>query len=281
MCLAWAPEAAFAGEQRFAALSLGSANPHAGGARHRTYERYGQFAQASGSSLVAREIFGEPSKPVPMTIKLPEGNRKEHRFITITGLPEGFRMSSGFPTKAVWLVSAREVADLQLLPPPNFIGKITLRISLMVDGAKAEEQPVGIIIRPRADEVMIPPPNPGLTSSISTTIEPPPSAAAPPPAPLPRKLLSDDEENAGLERAATFIAKSDIAAARLIYETMAMKGSARAAFAMGQTYDPQYLADKRIGGLQPDIERARRWYRTALTLGSQAAKAMLGGLEGR
>lgn len=82
-----------------------------------------------------------------------------------------------------------------------------------------------------------------------------------------------------MDRAAEFLANSDIAAVRLIYETLAMRGSARAAFAMGQTYDPEFLAGRRIEGLRPDIENARRWYRRAIALGSQDAQARLVSLD--
>jgi TPR repeat protein len=82
-----------------------------------------------------------------------------------------------------------------------------------------------------------------------------------------------------MERAEQFLANADIAGARLLYETLAMKGSARAAFAMGQTYDGRFLRNIQLQGLRPDPAEARKWYGLAIELGSTDAESWLAALN--
>src|SRR5262249_49738956 len=96
---------------------------------------------------------------------------------------------------------------------------------------------------------------------------PPPVAAVPPPASAPRSL--DSEEMAAmLKRGESFIATGDITAARLLLRRVAEAGNARAALALGATYDPAVLKQIGILGAQADVKQARAWYEKAAALGS-------------
>jgi pentatricopeptide repeat protein len=86
----------------------------------------------------------------------------------------------------------------------------------------------------------------------------------------------NDEDKLMLERGNLFFRQGDVAAARLIYNRMAKKGFAPAALAMAQSYDPKVLKKLKVQGLQPNLAKARRWYRTAKDLGSQKAESRLG-----
>jgi TPR repeat protein len=97
--------------------------------------------------------------------------------------------------------------------------------------------------------------------------------------PSSRRSVSAAEEEYEMQRARALIENADIAAARLIYEAMAFKGSAPAAFAMGQTFDPDFLRNFTVGGLKPDIARAKKWYKKAVELGSSEAQNRLAALE--
>jgi TPR repeat protein len=90
--------------------------------------------------------------------------------------------------------------------------------------------------------------------------------------------ISRDDESAGMQRAEQFLKNADIAGARLMFENLALRGSARAAFAMGQTYDPEFLKTMAVNGLRPDVEQAKSWYRKALELGSPEASGRLSAL---
>jgi TPR repeat protein len=82
-----------------------------------------------------------------------------------------------------------------------------------------------------------------------------------------------------LARARALMKANDIAAARLIFTRLATNGVAEAAFALGQTYDPDFLRTMHIAGLEPDVEVARRWYTKAAALGNADAQSRLATLK--
>ena len=67
------------------------------------------------------------------------------------------------------------------------------------------------------------------------------------------------------------LALGDISAARLLYERAAALGSAKAATALGKTYDPAFLASIQVSGLAPNPAAAASWYRKAADLGDTEA----------
>jgi TPR repeat protein len=64
----------------------------------------------------------------------------------------------------------------------------------------------------------------------------------------------------------------DVAAARLLFRRAANAGDAKAALAMGATYDPAVLASRLVRGMSTgtgaDVDEARSWYERARELGS-------------
>lgn len=71
------------------------------------------------------------------------------------------------------------------------------------------------------------------------------------------------------------LALGDISAARLLYERAASLGSARAATALGKTYDPAFLATIQVSGLAPNRAAAAAWYQKAAGLGDAEAEGRL------
>ena len=145
-------------------------------------------------------------------------------------------------------------------------------------------------------------PAPPAMSVVKAATEPPPAPAVPLLVELPRQApvtvvaevppaasppLADDKPAATLaakpgmndvaftdglmRRGDTLLQSGDISGARLMYERAADGGSARAAMAMGGTFDPAVLAGLRAIGLRPDPARAVAWYRRARDLGDQTA----------
>jgi TPR repeat protein len=55
-------------------------------------------------------------------------------------------------------------------------------------------------------------------------------------------------------------------------------GSARAAFALAQTYDPEVLAQWQARGIKGDMARARQLYQLASEQGSPEAKERIAAL---
>jgi TPR repeat protein len=73
----------------------------------------------------------------------------------------------------------------------------------------------------------------------------------------------------------------DFSAARRYYLTAAQHGGAAAARNLGRLYDPAYLGQTALGGIDPDPELARRWYERAVRLGDADAGPLLEALSVR
>lgn len=97
----------------------------------------------------------------------------------------------------------------------------------------------------------------------------PPSA---PPSARSVELLSrgKDAENLG-----------DVSGARRFYASAAAQGNAAAALALGRLYDPTYLKQTALGGIDPDPALARHWYERAAALGDAEAGPLLEALSVR
>ena len=71
----------------------------------------------------------------------------------------------------------------------------------------------------------------------------------------------------------------DIFAARLFYERALKKGDARAATALGRSYDPVVYQELNVHGVLPDPNRAIEWYRRGAQGGDSAADAHIQALS--
>jgi hypothetical protein len=90
-----------------------------------------------------------------------------------------------------------------------------------------------------------------------------------------QRILSPDELDRLINRGEAFLSQGDVSAARLVLERAAEARDARAALALGSTYDPNVLRRMGAVGVQPDPERARSWYERAAEFGSGEANQRL------
>ena len=67
--------------------------------------------------------------------------------------------------------------------------------------------------------------------------------------------------------------------ARAYFQRAAEAGSAEAAFSVGLSYDPSFIAEIGAQGIQPDVKQARIWYERAKALGCKDADAKLKALS--
>jgi hypothetical protein len=262
----------------------------------------GAFAQTGERSFVVQSNSGVSAGAIPLNIKLVGKPDDQYRFVMVRGLPPTFKMSAGFRTKDAWLVSVTDFNGLQLIPDDNFVGDLSLQFLLFKGkDSTPEEQTVVVRIQPQD----APPNNLPTNATASAPVEPLPgtiASARPAPISPPRdqvaaipvepraekpaarpavkRQIPPAEEEALMKRASEFIENADIAAARLIYEALAFKGSAQAAFAMGQTFDPEFLRNFPVGGLKADVEKAKKWYKKAVEMGSPEAQNRLAALDG-
>jgi TPR repeat protein len=84
-----------------------------------------------------------------------------------------------------------------------------------------------------------------------------------------------------LARGDWLFATGDVASARLLFERAADAGEAQAALRLGETFDPVYLDDSHLRGLQGDPGAAVFWYRHARDLGATGVASRLKTLEAK
>jgi hypothetical protein len=126
-----------------------------------------------------------------------------------------------------------------------------------------------------APVVSEPPPAPAVAVSIAgAPIEPAPVVASTP-ATSPNPPADAQQAAALLARGDDLLATGDVAAARLFYQRAAEQGSASAATAVGQTYDPAVLELLRVRGARGDAQMAAEWYRKAIAAGDRQAEIRL------
>ena len=82
-----------------------------------------------------------------------------------------------------------------------------------------------------------------------------------------------------LSQGETHLRNGNVVFARVLFEELAARGSARAAFAVAQTYDPAVLQQIGVVGIQGDVEKAKSWYRKAAELGNAAPVDILSSLK--
>jgi TPR repeat protein len=97
-----------------------------------------------------------------------------------------------------------------------------------------------------------------------------------PDSPPPRPASSD--LTLLLSRGDAMVALGDVVAARLFFERAAALGSARAATAVGKTYDPGFLASIHASGVAADRSVAAAWYRKGAASGDAEGADRLAGL---
>ena len=101
-----------------------------------------------------------------------------------------------------------------------------------------------------------------------------PSAQAPLSSPAVR-ALDAEQIKLLMKQGEQFIAVGDVITARTAFQRAAEAGDAKAAVALGATYDPTVLAKLGVVGISADVAKARSWYQKAEKLGSPDARQRL------
>ncbi len=243
-----------------------------------------RLAQAA-TGFEVMDARGAPGTSIPLRISLPSPMLDEYTFVMLRGLSNAFKLSAGFRTKDAWAVSLRDLAGLALVAPQEFTGVVEIDVQLIKGREVAPEtRKLTVVISKQGA------PDPFTAAVTGSEVR----TAAPPADPLGLKDdqeeektglvgglkgISDAEEAAMLARANQILKNSDVAAARLLFEYIAGRGSAKGAFAMGQTYDPEFLKTLFVKGLKADVEKAKAWYRRSIELGGGEAQARLSDLN--
>jgi TPR repeat protein len=171
--------------------------------------------------------------------------------VVISGLATGTVLSLGKPIGPNgWRLSAKDLNSVMILPPRGFVGIMDLILELrLVNDSLVDRK--GLLLEWSHNGAG--------------------AAAAFP----PRQIEAAEIElmvKSGLE----FMANGNIAAARMMFRPAAESGSAVAAFALAETYDPSVLKQLgAVGGITSDVSLANTWYEKARALGSPLARERL------
>lgn len=238
-----------------------------------------RLAQAKSASFGINAISGPPGTEIPVRISIPGDQVKPIHILFVRGLPQGFALSNAVKVDDAWAVSPQQIGNFSLLAPGDYEGRFNLQIVLVWGPERTRDirtVPVSIGTDAASARERI---EPGTTQSSAEAAVPSadPASAAANTAPQ----ISPEEEEAMLERALGILQNGDIAAARLLFQRLADKGSARGALAMAKTYDPEVLTGMSIYGLAPDPAKAAEWYARAAEMGNEQAQERLATLSAR
>lgn len=253
-----------------------------------------QSGEHPGKAFSVQDISGHGGQPLPMRIALPSGQFGEFSYLMFRGLPDGVKISTGFPLKDSWAVSLKDASKLDLTAPDGFSGAFQVEASLFTGrDAPPETRVISVDIQPTTTAAtnkssgdrnfrdLTAAPVPGKEELANRTATAVGGAQGETAArgKTVIKTVSSEEETALLARAEETVKSGDISAARLLYEYLAQQGSAKGAFSMAQTFDPEFLKTLFVRGLKPDVAKARQWYAKAKELGHSGAGQRLTALS--
>lgn len=236
-------------------------------------------APAPVSAPVARVAQAPKSKPLPVNFVVAFGCVALFVSTTLFVLSQWHR--SEVPAAPIAMAAApaampaEPVVALPPAPPTEPIAAAPAPAPAMAAPAPAPtpapppvaSEPPALVAAPRVVE---PPAQP--TPAAAPTPAP---APVPAPAPTIAPALDTQQAEALLARGDDMLATGDVSAARLFYQRAAELGSAAAATAVGQTYDPGILELLRVRGARGDGQMAAEWYRKAIAAGDRQAEIRL------
>jgi len=256
-----------------------------------------RVAAASGLSFSVQDIEAEPGKDTPISIVIPsqaelrDAGAEEGTFILIRNIPEGVSVSAGMATGRIWVVPLREARALRLITKPGMNTRFQVGFHLIGPNNRIlSEATVNVAVRPRdtvATVAAAPPPKAEAPNLFVLKPEIPKPEVLKPAAPKPDTSkkpvrqqpqaapLPPDEEEVLLARGKEVMQQGGIAAARLMFEELARRGSAAGALALARSYDPVHVPKSASAKLAPNMSLALKWYERAAELGNPDAKRRL------
>jgi len=218
--------------------------------------------KASDISLMgASPVTGQADESIPLALSVPAAD--SDRFVRIDGLPKGVKLSAGVDTgNGSWLLSAGRAESLKLTAPKSYSGDFTLEAQLLGEDART---PLSDRV---AFEVRVAEAASVEAGEMRTAALDPNTARA-----------VADQPPSPFERARSLLQAGDVLAAREILRTEAENGSAKAALALGQSFDPISFADLNSANASPDATEAFRWYQKAADLGEPDGRTRMSQLK--
>jgi hypothetical protein len=199
--------------------------------------------------------------------------------VEISGLPAGTTISSGRPmTAGRWRILAADVGNATIQPPPGFSGAFGFTVELrLTDDTVIDRRSSRLEWMPSVAPAPIESAHDKPISDAS--IDQATATSAPAEQHASRSAAKPQLDREHIEiligRSQKLVSEGDVGAARTLLQHAAEAGDARAALALGGTYDPIMLAILQARGVAADISLARDWYKKASELGSPEAEERL------
>ena len=225
------------------------------------------LVQSGGEDFAVADVMGQSGAPVALAIYTGRDETNGDLF-ALAGVPPEVKLSAGGRRNDLWIVRQKDIASVTLTAPQGF----SRAFQISVTRAQAPARPERTLVFTVSifDDRM----------DTRATV-----GAAANEAPAMRRDIPPDaqtpEEKMLFERAGGQLRKGDVAGARAIFEYLAAKGNAAAAFGVGETYDPIFLEKLFIAGVEGNAKKALEWYRKADKLGNPEAQARLNSLGQR
>jgi hypothetical protein len=206
--------------------------------------------------------------------------------LEISGLPSGTTISSGRQLGGgAWRILAAEVSNAAIKPPPGFSGKIDLTVELrLIDDTVVDSGSLHFewLEKPTVAAERI-------ESADTTRASESPVHKSVPTPPTNQNAVQDatgsqpvtdshpdhDPIDLLIGLSEKLIAAGNVEAARTLLQPAAEAHDARAALALGGTYDPIMLALLQGHGAAADVSLALDWYKKAQEFGSADAQGRL------
>lgn len=276
----------------FIIVSKSVASPHIFPAINQS-ETLLTLVQNNEVMLVVHNASRADSGPVPLDIDIDLNEISGYAFLMFRGVPDNFKLSEGFRVKKSWMVSLRNLDELKLIPPADYVGQLELIVLLVRERNETVESHKMLVSIGQSESTTVAGNTENNEDELLTSALPSGTANEQKGASsslisqtelgvvIPSKLqLTQDQEQKLMERAADLVAIGEVSSARLMFEHLALKGSGLGAMALAQTYDPVYFrAMKILGGVSADPEKARIWYSIAAKLGQKEATSRLSALS--
>jgi hypothetical protein len=208
--------------------------------------------------------------------------------LSLRGLAHGTRLSTGTALGGdSWEFPLRHLGGVYVYAPSDFTGVMNAMIALLSPSKKViDSHPMRLEWMAKADSPQLSGKQ-EIDSGTANTVPKipiesgPPSLVAKPQidsgtvSAAPVKPLDQQEAAALMERGRDLLRNGDVALAQLAFRRLAEAGDAEAALALAITYDPRYLAEQKLIGINGDEAKARAWYQRASELGSIEADRVL------
>ncbi len=217
--------------------------------------------EAANPLINASAVSGLANQPIPLDLSVADS--ESDRFIRITGLPDGVKLSAGIDTgNGSWLLSASRSGDLTLSAPTEFADSFVLDAQLLGEDARtALSEPVSFRVEISGAQVA----EAAETRTAAIGPETSPQQTTPSASPV--------------QRAQSLLRAGDVQAAREILRAETQVGSAQAALALGASYDPRTFTGLSSPNANPDATEAFRWYQRAVELGNPNGNSQINELK--